>query len=138
MTSAEDASPDYVDKLNNQNSAGGKHVGANRFQRFSNNISNFSGAHKKGLIGGGIVMMLSIALVSGWLALLNLKLEAIMQNEFDKHVGNKIEREVEARTEAITEGYIVDGGDAAKPWVATGNPVTDLYRTFQVRNSRLT
>ncbi len=95
---------------------------------------SFVGGNKKKIgIGGGVAGLL-VSAVLGFMSLLPLKIESMMKNIYGDHMG-KVEHMVERRATKIFIRYAMSNSlSATGPIVATGNPLSDLYRTWRTQS----
>jgi hypothetical protein len=97
----------------------------------------FAGNNRGKLMGGGAVGLILAILIGSFAALLPLKLESMMENIFEKRIGNRVEYYMEERMQNMVEKYLeasVGSSDDEfeKSIVATGSPLRDLYKTWRV------
>jgi hypothetical protein len=92
--------------------------------------------NKKGLAIGGGISGLLLALLMGFMALLPLKIEAMIQNVMSKRFGF-VQHSIEKRVEKIIIEYVMKNSYAAdEPFVvATGSPLKDLYKTWRINHA---
>ncbi len=105
---------------------------------FGNRVGQYIGANRGKLSAGGGAAGLVVVILALFFALLPLKLESLMKNILADHFDGAVEHVVERRVEKILLQYIMKDSAAALgkglPVVATGNPLTDLYRTWRTTN----
>ncbi|HEV2355887.1 MAG TPA: hypothetical protein VGR89_16675, partial [Puia sp.] len=92
--------------------------------------------NKKGLAAGGGIMGFFLVILLGFMSLLPLKIEAMIQNVMAKRFGF-VQHSIEKRVEKIVVKYIMADSYASKePFVvATGSPLKDLYKTWRINHA---
>lgn len=95
-------------------------------------LRSFTARNKRKLLFGGTGAGIVGIIIAGFIALLPLKIESMMKNIMGDRFG-PIERSMERRAMKITSKYLIRGIDSEGSFVATGNPLTDLYRTWRTQ-----
>ncbi|MEO7617789.1 MAG: hypothetical protein ABIS59_03020, partial [Candidatus Saccharibacteria bacterium] len=120
----QNASRDFVAEKDAKNESGN---GPSRLSQGLSALNKARGSNKAKLAGGGAGI--AALLIAATLALLPLKLEAIMKNIFQKRVGAKIEHMEERRADRIVIKYLTKAGSSEAVY-ADGTLFGSLYKNW--------